>query len=86
MIEFDEPYLLLSNESSLFYQMAQQTGKSSTAKLLETARQAYELRHEASGDSALGILQSESPAVDQSFDRQVSCDENQPLLMIETAL
>uniref|UniRef100_A0A452VN33 Multidrug resistance-associated protein 4 n=1 Tax=Ursus maritimus TaxID=29073 RepID=A0A452VN33_URSMA len=37
--EYDEPYVLLQNEESLFYKMVQQLGKAEAAALTETAKQ-----------------------------------------------
>ncbi|RXM37114.1 Multidrug resistance-associated protein 4 [Acipenser ruthenus] len=37
--EYDEPYVLLQNNDSIFYKMVQQTGKAEAAALLETAKQ-----------------------------------------------
>ncbi|KAK1170047.1 multidrug resistance-associated protein 4-like [Acipenser oxyrinchus oxyrinchus] len=39
--EYDEPYVLLQNNDSIFYKMVQQTGKAEAAALLETAKQVY---------------------------------------------
>uniref|UniRef100_A0A452VN21 ATP binding cassette subfamily C member 4 n=1 Tax=Ursus maritimus TaxID=29073 RepID=A0A452VN21_URSMA len=39
--EYDEPYVLLQNEESLFYKMVQQLGKAEAAALTETAKQVY---------------------------------------------
>ncbi|XP_030884410.1 multidrug resistance-associated protein 4 isoform X3 [Leptonychotes weddellii] len=39
--EYDEPYVLLQNEESLFYKMVQQLGKAEAAALTETAKQIY---------------------------------------------
>ncbi|XP_066562799.1 ATP-binding cassette sub-family C member 4 [Amia ocellicauda] len=39
--EYDEPYVLLQNNDSIFYKMVQQTGKAEAAALLETAKQTY---------------------------------------------
>uniref|UniRef100_A0A8I3N388 ATP binding cassette subfamily C member 4 n=1 Tax=Canis lupus familiaris TaxID=9615 RepID=A0A8I3N388_CANLF len=39
--EYDEPYVLLQNEESLFYKMVQQLGKAAAAALTETAKQVY---------------------------------------------
>ncbi|XP_054557204.1 ATP-binding cassette sub-family C member 4 isoform X2 [Talpa occidentalis] len=39
--EYDEPYILLQNQESLFYKMVQQLGKAEAAALLETAKQVY---------------------------------------------
>ncbi|XP_033865353.2 ATP-binding cassette sub-family C member 4-like isoform X2 [Acipenser ruthenus] len=39
--EYDEPYVLLQNNDSIFYKMVQQTGKAEAAALLETAKQIY---------------------------------------------
>ncbi|XP_053420094.1 ATP-binding cassette sub-family C member 4 isoform X2 [Nycticebus coucang] len=39
--EYDEPYVLLQNEDSLFYKMVQQLGKAEAAALTETAKQVY---------------------------------------------
>ena len=43
-MEFDEPYILLQNKTSLFTQLVEQTNQSTAASLYEVARQAYELR------------------------------------------
>ena len=45
-MEFDEPYILLQNKTSLFTQLVEQTNQSTAASLYEVARQAYELRRE----------------------------------------
>uniref|UniRef100_A0AAY4E1V3 Multidrug resistance-associated protein 4 n=1 Tax=Denticeps clupeoides TaxID=299321 RepID=A0AAY4E1V3_9TELE len=37
--EYDEPYVLLQNQDSMFYQMVKQTGKAEAAFLLQTAKQ-----------------------------------------------
>ncbi|RXM31090.1 hypothetical protein EOD39_7276 [Acipenser ruthenus] len=37
--EYDEPYVLLQNNDSIFCKMVQQTGKAEAAALLETAKQ-----------------------------------------------
>lgn len=37
--EYDEPYILLQAEESLFYKMVQQVGKAEAASLIETAKQ-----------------------------------------------
>ncbi|XP_042835275.1 ATP-binding cassette sub-family C member 4 isoform X5 [Panthera tigris] len=39
--EYDEPYVLLQNEESLFYKMVQQLGQAEAAALIETAKQVY---------------------------------------------
>ncbi|XP_041115614.1 multidrug resistance-associated protein 4 isoform X1 [Polyodon spathula] len=39
--EYDEPYVLLQNNDSIFYKMVQQTGKAEAAALIETAKQVY---------------------------------------------
>ncbi|XP_022358423.1 multidrug resistance-associated protein 4 isoform X3 [Enhydra lutris kenyoni] len=39
--EYDEPYVLLQNEESLFHKMVQQLGKAEAAALTETAKQEY---------------------------------------------
>ncbi|XP_044525283.1 ATP-binding cassette sub-family C member 4 [Gracilinanus agilis] len=39
--EYDEPYVLLQNNESLFYKMVQQTGKAEAAVLTEIAQQVY---------------------------------------------
>ncbi|XP_066477246.1 ATP-binding cassette sub-family C member 4 [Tiliqua scincoides] len=39
--EYDEPYILLQAEESLFYKMVQQVGKAEAASLMETAKQVY---------------------------------------------
>ncbi|XP_075708502.1 ATP-binding cassette sub-family C member 4 isoform X1 [Rhinoderma darwinii] len=39
--EYDEPFNLLQNKESLFYNMVQQVGKSEASSLTETARQVY---------------------------------------------
>ena len=36
--EFDDPYILLSDSTSSLYRLAQQTGKSTAAGLLQTAK------------------------------------------------
>lgn len=41
IIEFDEPYVLLKDEKSLFGSMVVETGKSEAAKLLAVARAGY---------------------------------------------
>jgi len=46
LVEFDEPYLLLLDNSSLFYKLVSQTGKSSAVRLLDMARTAFEKRHQ----------------------------------------
>lgn len=87
LAEFDEPYLLLKNPETLFYKMAEQTGKSSAAKLLETARQAYEMRHEGSMDSVIELPRTDVVVVDGSDHREEeSCDENEPLLIFESSV
>uniref|UniRef100_A0A673TNA9 Multidrug resistance-associated protein 4 n=1 Tax=Suricata suricatta TaxID=37032 RepID=A0A673TNA9_SURSU len=43
--EYDEPYVLLQNEESLFYKMVQQLGKAEAAALIETAQQVYVKRN-----------------------------------------
>uniref|UniRef100_A0AAY4E1J1 Multidrug resistance-associated protein 4 n=1 Tax=Denticeps clupeoides TaxID=299321 RepID=A0AAY4E1J1_9TELE len=40
--EYDEPYVLLQNQDSMFYQMVKQTGKAEAAFLLQTAKQVTE--------------------------------------------
>lgn len=42
--EYDEPYVLLQNEESLFYKMVQQLGKAEAAALIKTAQQVSGLR------------------------------------------
>nr|XP_006639066.1 PREDICTED: multidrug resistance-associated protein 4 [Lepisosteus oculatus] len=39
--EYDEPYVLLQNNDSIFCKMVQQTGKAEAAALFETAKQTY---------------------------------------------
>uniref|UniRef100_A0AAY4E2R3 Multidrug resistance-associated protein 4 n=1 Tax=Denticeps clupeoides TaxID=299321 RepID=A0AAY4E2R3_9TELE len=39
--EYDEPYVLLQNQDSMFYQMVKQTGKAEAAFLLQTAKQVF---------------------------------------------
>ncbi|XP_008048925.1 multidrug resistance-associated protein 4-like, partial [Carlito syrichta] len=43
--EYDEPYVLLQNNESLFYKMVQQLGKAEAAALTETAKQVYFTRN-----------------------------------------
>lgn len=50
LVEFDEPYILLQNKTSLFTQLVEQTNQSTAASLYEVARQAYELRRENAMD------------------------------------
>lgn len=44
VVEFDEPYELLQNESGLFTNMVKMTGKSTANNLKEMARLAHEVR------------------------------------------
>lgn len=37
--EYDEPYILLQEQESLFYKMVQQLGKAEALSILETAKQ-----------------------------------------------
>ncbi|XP_013866191.1 ATP-binding cassette sub-family C member 4 [Austrofundulus limnaeus] len=41
---YAEPYVLLQDDTNIFYRMVQQTGKQEAAALLEAAKQAYESR------------------------------------------
>lgn len=45
LVEFDEPYNLLQNESGLFTNMVKMTGKSMANNLREMARIAHDLRY-----------------------------------------
>ena len=48
IVEFDEPYVLLQNEHSLFSAMVDDTSKNEAANLHEMAHQAYIARRESS--------------------------------------
>ncbi|XP_048588673.1 ATP-binding cassette sub-family C member 4 [Nematostella vectensis] len=50
LVEFDEPYVLLLNSQGFFSQLVEQTGEKTAASLRESARQAYELRHDCNSD------------------------------------
>ena len=88
VIEFDEPYLLLQNPESLFYQMVEHTGKSSAAKLNEVARQTYELRHEDAEDSLLELPHTQIEATtDRNSDSENPLsNESEPLLVFESSV
>lgn len=53
LVEFDEPYLLLQKEDTLFSQMVEHTSKHLATNLYEVARQSFFLRHELSNDDDL---------------------------------
>ncbi|CAH3114175.1 unnamed protein product [Pocillopora meandrina] len=53
LVEFDEPYLLLQKEDSLFSQMVEHTSKHLATNLYEVARQSFFLRHKLSDDDDL---------------------------------
>ncbi|KAJ8389751.1 hypothetical protein AAFF_G00114570 [Aldrovandia affinis] len=54
--EYAEPYVLLQNQDSIFYNMVQQCGKAEAAALLQTAKQAYLSRSQP--NVANGIISS----------------------------
>ncbi|XP_033637557.1 multidrug resistance-associated protein 4-like [Asterias rubens] len=45
LVEFDEPYILLQKEDSLFTMMVQESGKAEEAKLVEVAKDKYNERN-----------------------------------------
>ena len=51
--EYDEPYTLLQNDGSAFYQMVEQTGKAETERLLDIAREAYLIRNQPDPNSII---------------------------------
>uniref|UniRef100_A0A0K8RTW6 Multidrug resistance-associated protein 4 n=1 Tax=Crotalus horridus TaxID=35024 RepID=A0A0K8RTW6_CROHD len=72
--EYDEPYILLQEQESLFYKMVQQLGKADALSILETAKQVY--------------FKKNYPEVTPS-DQAVtnpSISESQGLIIFETAL
>ncbi|XP_053167888.1 ATP-binding cassette sub-family C member 4 isoform X2 [Hemicordylus capensis] len=73
--EYDEPYILLQEEESLFYKMVQQVGKAEAASLMETAKQVY--------------FRKNYPEVisnGQAVTTTSSVDDSQGLIIFETAL
>ena len=46
IVEFDEPYILLQDESSLLFKMIEQTGKEESEHLLTIAQEAYFIRNQ----------------------------------------
>ncbi|XP_030057237.1 ATP-binding cassette sub-family C member 4 [Microcaecilia unicolor] len=68
--EYDEPYILLQNKESLFYNMVQQVGKAEATSLTETAKQLY-------------FRRNYPEAVPNS---QLVTDTTTPYIIFETAL
>jgi len=62
LVEFEEPYLLLQNKDSLFSNMVEHTSQHLRTNLYETARQAYNSRHERNGDGELDTCRKWSNA------------------------
>ncbi|XP_044176120.1 ATP-binding cassette sub-family C member 4-like isoform X1 [Acropora millepora] len=62
LVEFEEPYLLLQNKDSLFSNMVEHTSQHLRTNLYETARQAYNSRHERNGDGELDACRKWSNA------------------------
>ena len=52
--EFDEPFILLENEASLFHEMVQQVGEPEFSNLLEIARDSY-FKQDASYDDEVQV-------------------------------
>jgi len=55
-VEFDEPYLLLQNEDSLFSKMVEHTSKHLSTNLYDVARQAFFSRHGITDEFDLDIV------------------------------
>ena len=55
-MEFDEPYLLLRNEESIFSQMVEHTSRQLASNLYDVAREAYFARHEITDDSEVDVI------------------------------
>lgn len=56
LVEFDEPYLLLRNEESIFSQMVEHTSRQLASNLYDVAREAYFARHEITDDSEVDVI------------------------------
>ena len=56
LVEFDEPYLLLQNEDSLFSKMVEHTSKHLSTNLYDVARQAFFSRHGITDEFDLDIV------------------------------
>ena len=86
LVEFDEPYLLLQKDDSLFSQMVEHTSKQLSTNLYEVARQAYFLRHELSEDADLDMfprLEEESPLQQLSIE---NCRTPSPVVRSSSSL
>lgn len=51
VVEFDEPYSLLQNDTGLFSTMVRMTGKSMANNLREMARLAHDIKHRPEDES-----------------------------------
>jgi len=56
LVEFDEPFLLLQNEDSLFSKMVEHTSKHLSTNLYDVARQAFFLRHGITDEFDLDMI------------------------------
>ncbi|XP_063867034.1 ATP-binding cassette sub-family C member 4-like isoform X1 [Scylla paramamosain] len=54
LMEFDTPYNLLNNESSIFFSLVQQTGQASAKQLHQIAEMAHQRRQDSEGNTASG--------------------------------
>ncbi|XP_031561855.1 multidrug resistance-associated protein 4-like [Actinia tenebrosa] len=80
LVEFDEPHLLLQNPKGVFTQLVEQTGKRSIDVLCESARQAYELRHDeptnTPDDETVGTLSTNMADMEVENPDKKSNDNN----------
>lgn len=80
LVEFDEPYLLLKNPKGVFTQLVEQTGTRSVDVLRESARQAYELRHDeppsTPDDGPIGTLSTNTTDMEVENPNQESNDND----------
>ncbi|XP_048588672.1 ATP-binding cassette sub-family C member 4 isoform X2 [Nematostella vectensis] len=75
LVEFDEPYVLLLNSQGFFSQLVEQTGEKTAANLRESARQAYELRHDNDAEDTNGVRPDDEPLHDDEQDPNVAGQE-----------
>lgn len=89
LVEFDEPFLLLKTKTSVFTQLVEQTGPKSAEVLRETARQAYELRHDDTLQDVHNAPDDGTAVLNELDEPNGRCedynDDNMPDIVVEDA-